>query len=165
MSGLRFRAEAGVPFGGTPVYRRSEYSFDFEPASRDELTALTSEAGVTSIVVETLQIEVNAFDGEALHVWGYHPAADWSAHSLLPVDPRPGAVFIADDQAFISGVSIGLAEVGEWTTAHDEKSGWVRVTPDLAVDDEQVVLIATGTCLGLIGDQLNSIWVRPRFEA
>ena len=164
MTELRFEVKPGAPFPGSPVYSRSEHSFDFEPASREQLREITFEDGVTSVVVETLQIEINVRDGRALHVWGYHPATNWSAQSLSPPSVHAGEVFVVDDRAFISGVSIGLAEIGEWSTGFDEASGWVRVAPDLNIDDEQVVLIATDTCLGLIGDKLNSIWVRPTFE-
>ena len=164
MKKLLFKVAPGIALPGLPVYSRSEYSFNFEAASTEQLQELSAGEGVTSISVETLQIEINVHDGRALHVWGYHPDSSWSSHQLSPPHARAGEVFLVSNQEFISGVSIGLAEIGEWSTGFDAASGWVRVTPDLNSDDEQIILIATDTCLGLVADQLNSIWLRPTFE-
>ena len=117
-----------------------------------------------SVSIGRLQIEVAIGGGLAFYVWGLHPALNWSTGRATPRDPSPGVVAICEEDAFMSGVSVKLAAAGEWSTTYDEISGWVCVTPDPTREDEQVVLIATGTCLGLVGDQLNSVWVRPTLE-
>ena len=57
-----------------------------------------------------------------------------------------------------------IADVLDWVTVHDNVTGWLRVAPRKSVDDDQLVLIATDTILGIRGHRLNSVWLRPRFE-
>lgn len=66
-------------------------------------------------------------------------------------------------QELVAGAGIVVAKVGEWATTYDHSSGWVHVAAEATNDDEQV-LIASDTILGLRSDALNSVWLHPTFE-
>jgi hypothetical protein len=164
MRSLRFQTQMGTPTPGTLEYSYHEYSFHFEPSSWNLFRKEVLDDGAASLLIGTLQLEVALSTGVFLFVSGYHPWVSWVEKSIVPPDPRPGAVFVVADREFTDGAAVRLTAVGEWTTAYDRSSGWVRVTADLESEDEQVVLIAEGTSLGLIGDQLNSVWLHPIFD-
>lgn len=160
---MRFNAKPGVPTPGRPIYRSWEYSLGFDAGVPDTISDRVATGGVASVVVRTLQIDVAVESGEALFVWGYHPHTNWREGPAVPVDPQPGAVVVTMDGPFLADVGYTIPGSDSWATVHDPKSGWLRVRSADGAEDEQVVLIAEETGLGLIGDQVNSIWVRPDF--
>lgn len=163
MSQMRFEVTERESLPGSVIYRCDEDSFEFDEASPDLLMQRAGDAGVTSLIVEYLRIDVAVEGGVGLFVWGYHPRSIWTTGVAAPARLRPGSVSAAADGVFTPGVSERLVEAGEWNTVFDSQSGWVRVTADLNSQDDQIVEIADQTGLGLIGDQLNSIWLRPTF--
>ncbi len=162
MSKFAFAVRRGPILKGEAQYVTAESSFDFErgtPTGVDD----GGLAGFTSLLVGTLQIEVDIERRTALHVWGYHPRETWVFGVAVPSPFHSDEVVITSDNNLIPGVSLALAEIGEWTTTYDKNSGWVYVCANPLLKDDQTVLIATNTLLGLIGDSLNSIWIKPVF--
>jgi hypothetical protein len=160
---MEFATSVGTAISGEPVYDRAEYSFRFENQRPSEFQDVGLAGERTSLAIGTLQIEVNATSGVALYVWGYLPWFGWLREALVPPDFQPGIVTAHADGGFTEGVARRLAYVGEWTTVFDEETGYVRVSREPSRIDDQTVLIATRTCLGLVGHELNSVWVRPTF--
>jgi hypothetical protein len=162
VSPLRFEPDTGTALGGSLVFSEGEHSFRFEPGSVVDLSDRTGDAGATSASVGTLQIELDVKSGVVLFVWGLHPRTLWATGSALPSDPREGTVRVVPPSSLVSGVALNLASVGEWETVQDPSTGWIRVRRDEAPDDEEV-LVATGTILGLASGRLNSVWLQPVF--
>jgi hypothetical protein len=160
---VRFNVKPGVPTAGRPIFRYSEYSLGFEVRLPERIGSRVALGGVASALVRTLQIDLAVKSGEALFVWGYHPQMNWREGLAVPTDPQPGAVVITMGEPFLADTGYEIPGSHSWNTVHDRTSGWLRVRADDGADDERVVLIADETCLGLIGHQLNSIWVHPTF--
>jgi hypothetical protein len=111
---------SGRGLQGRLVYRRSEHSFDFEPAHP------VSSSTTTSLQYGTLQMEVMLPSGIAQYVWGYHPQESWDQGVVVvPVAPR-GLIEVRDSDLMREGVSTAKIKVGEWHTINDLGSGWLR---------------------------------------
>jgi hypothetical protein len=78
-------------------------------------------------------------------------------HNCAPTRARDGLVRVASNTGFQRGVSALVVEVGAWLTTYDSDSGWVWVGARPQVDDDDQVLIATDTVLGLRSGHLNSV--------
>ena len=152
----------GVPLEGSLEFDETEHSFRFTPASPLDLADRVDGGGLTSLSIGTLQIELAVATGSLLFVWGLHPHASWSERSIGSPQAASGLVRVARREIFAPGVTLGIADVGVWSTSFDAETGWVRASAAGRPDDTQV-LIATDTVLGLRGGHLNSIWLRPEF--
>ena len=164
MSEPRFIVDQGDPLAGRLVYSDMEHSFRFEVASPADLEDRSGELGRTSVAIGTLQVELDIASGRSLFVWGLHPRRRWDTSSAFPQRIRAGVVRLAGGTELVRGVTVSIAEVGDWLTTYDEESGWVRVGARAHVDDDEQVLIATDTVLGLRAGLLSSIWLRPDLE-
>jgi hypothetical protein len=163
MSGINFATGPGRPQDGAAQYIEADGSFDFDKGLSSSVGYAIGSEGVTSLLVGTLQIEIDVEYRTALHVWGYHPREAWMLGQAVPPQYRDGIVMISAPTKLIPGVSLGVAEIGEWTTTFDARSGWVAVRADPGQENDQTILIASGTLLGFIGESLNSIWIKPVF--
>lgn len=162
---MRFDVQPGVPTAGQPIFRYSEYSLGFDVRVPGDISDRVGKGGVASAVVRTLQIDIAVESGAALFIWGYHPHINWQQAPVVPLNPQPGVVVVTMDEPFLADVGYRIPGSDSWTTVQDPVSGWLRVRAEHGVEDEQVVLIAQETGLGLVRDQLNSIWVRPTFAS
>lgn len=157
-----FIAHAGDELEGSLVYVATDYSFRFDPGSPVALAERTGDLGVTSLAVGTLQIEVGVGSHLVLFVWGLHPRTRWAEGHLPDPAFRRGIVEVLYDPGLQRGVTVGLADVGVWSTVYDPRSGWVRVAASDALREDDHVLVSTGVVLGLRGDgDLCSIWLHP----
>jgi hypothetical protein len=152
----------GDALEGSLEFDEMEHSFRFTPASPMDLAERVDGDGLTSLLIGTLQVEVAVATGTLLFVWGLHPRASWSERSIGSPTAASGLVRVARREILASGVSLGIADVGVWSTSFDAETGWVRASATDEPDDTQV-LIATDTVLGLRGRHLNSIWLCPEF--
>lgn len=151
-----------TPLKGRLVYRSAEYSFDFDPEPRSEVVRRTGGEGVTSILIGTLQIEVAIKTGLALFVWGYHVhPSRWQRRSLPSISPQAGGIKVLLDEEPVAGVSLPLAEVGQWNTTYDPDTRWVCVTSDYADYPDEYVEFADNTVAGIAEGRLLSLWLRP----
>lgn len=151
-----------VPLEGELVYRAYESSFDFQVGSQLELARRAGSKGTTSLLIGTLQIEVGIETGAALFVWGLHShSSQWRLDMLSRPSAQRGCVKVVFIRELTRGVSQGLAEVGEWQTTYDSKTGWVCVSSNEHDVAESYVEFAEDTIAGLLNDGLVSIWLRP----
>lgn len=141
---------------GELVYDYAEYSFRFE---RPRLES--TEAGVTSLLLGTLQIEVDVAMRRILFFWGLHPYTRWKDGPAAPGKVLEGDVIVHTDTGLKTGISHAVAEVGEWATTYDSTTGWVHVHPPDWYDDKVQVEVAPGCLVGLQGEALSSVWLKP----
>ncbi|GAA4206359.1 hypothetical protein GCM10022252_68360 [Streptosporangium oxazolinicum] len=152
----------GAPLAGTLKYLNDEYSFIFEPLHLPEL-AHRSSGGVTSVTIDTLQIEVGVESKEALYVWGFHPKNRW-INSDLPIPKRtPGAVIFDIKHDLKAGISIPISNAESWRTEYDSSNDWLRVSFGISAD-EHLIEIADGILLGEESGELTSVWLNPIFD-
>lgn len=149
---------------GRLEYRTADFSFLFTPASQSDYYWRLFELGGAILSVGTLELEVDVDSGVIRYADGYHPCTQWHAGSVSPGEYREGTVRVIDRQQLISGVAWSVAPVGVWRTVYDRISGWLRISSE-ATDDDERVLIASGTVLGLADGTLNSVWLHPEFES
>lgn len=160
---LPMTRELGDALEGWLCYDESEHSFRFTAGSPLDVADRAGAGGQTSLSIGTLQIEVGVSTGIVLFVWGLHPRAQWRVRSIGAPRAEPGVVRVLCPEHLRTGVSVGISEVGSWSTVYDPGAGWVRVSPGEETDDEQV-LIASDTVVGLRRGHLSSVWLRPDFE-
>ena len=159
---MRFSYIPGQALSGVLTYSEEEYSFRFDVDSVDDLAARIGHAGQASVLIGSLQLEVAARSGEVLFVWGLHPRVRWVEGRVSAPPTESGNVRL--DADFSPGVSISLVPIGEWITAFDPRTGWLRVTDDQNLDDHLVVEVASGILLGERLGVLSSIWLHPRID-
>ncbi|WP_411574095.1 hypothetical protein [Streptomyces fradiae] len=161
---LRFRAAPGSALRGSLTYARSEHSFLYEADDPGDLACRAGSSGVTSLVVDTLQLEVGVETGQALYIWGYHPAGQWESTSLSLPEAAPGELLVTADEGLEEAVSVPLPG-GDWRTRFDPDQGIVHVARTSQADDVvRHVRIADGVIVGLAGDSVRDFWLRPVFE-
>ncbi|MFE9882715.1 hypothetical protein [Streptomyces sp. NPDC005784] len=158
----KFTAEAANPLAGTLRYSESDRGFNFQLRNFDELAGLVGERGSTSLVADTLQLEVAVDTGCALYVWGYLPKESWRRADLKLPSSVSGRVTVElDDPPLEEGISVSIAR-SNWEVLFDEGSGLVQVVRDRKILEE-LVEIADGVHLGLSGTRMNSFWLSPEF--
>jgi hypothetical protein len=160
---LRVHISNGRRIGGILYYTESEYSFRFASSSPADLAIDAGSKGTTSIAIGTFQIEVGVETRRALFGWGLHPCAKWLNARLNPPKAREGHILIDAAYTLKPGVTLEVAPAGAWSTTYDPELGWIRLAADDHHDDETIE-IATSTLLGVLDNQLHSIWVNPIFE-
>jgi hypothetical protein len=158
---MRFSLRSGVPIEGVLTYSDSEYGFSFSARDGEALGERLGSGGVTSVVIGTLQLEVDIQSREILFPWGYFPNVRRAVASLSPPRSIEGRVSISSDEHFEPGVSLEIPG-NEWQDSYDPSSGWVAIRLN-AASDATFVQIADGTILGIDNGNLVSVWLKPVF--
>ncbi|MFF0361514.1 MULTISPECIES: hypothetical protein [Streptomyces] len=158
---MKFSIQGGPPLEGVLAYDESEYGFSFSAQSGDSLSERLGSEGVASVLVGTLQLEVDIESREVLFAWGYFPNVRGFVAELSAPQFTPGRVFISSDHSFEPGVSFEVPGDG-WRVSYDPSSGWVFIRLNDATD-AAFVQIASGTVLGINNGGLVSLWLSPVF--
>ena len=153
-----------APLSGLLRYVEPEHSFNFDAGSPADLQRRTGRAGVTSMSIGTLQLEVGIESGLVLFAWGLHPSISWNRESIGRPHTVPGGLRVESELPLQRGVSLALAPVGAWVTSFDEASGWVRISQDPNHASAVEVAVATGVALGVTDGRLDAVWLEPIFE-
>jgi hypothetical protein len=158
---MKFSIQDGYRLEGVLTYSESEYGFSFSAQSGESLSERLGSEGVASVLIGTLQLEVDIESREVLFAWGYFPNVRAVAVELIAPRFNPGRVFISSDHSFEPGVSFEVPG-DRWRVSHDPSSGWVAIRLSDAADAE-FVQIASGTVLGVKDGDLVSVWLNPVF--
>lgn len=142
-------------------YVSSEASLSFEIADM-ELYADRCLEGVSSIVIDTLQIEVGLPRYDALYVWGYYPQSSWQISNLPEPVSTPGLIKLTGCM-LEPGISDSVPNGNLWRTEYDPNKGWVRIAPESGATDD-LTEIADGVLLGEDHGVLSSVWLQPVIE-
>lgn len=158
---MKFSIQDGSPLEGVLAYDESEYGFSFSAQSGESLSERLGSEGVASVLIGTLQLEVDIESREVLFAWGYFPNVRGGVAELSVPRFIPGRVFISPDHPFEPGVSFEVP--GErWRVSYEPSSGWVAIRLNDATD-AKFVQIASGTVLGIENGDLVSVWINPVF--
>jgi hypothetical protein len=161
----RFVARLGIPLAGSLAYSVGDMSFSFRPKNAADLARRVGDEGLTSLVADSIQLEVAVATGEVLYVWGYLPRRSWRQASLQFPGATYGVVRVElEDPPLEEAVSVSIART-EWAAYFDESSGYVRLIRADPGRVEILYQVAEGVFLGLSGDLLNSIWLKPQMVA
>ncbi|MGW0606262.1 hypothetical protein [Streptomyces sp. NPDC002640] len=158
---MRFSVQEGPPLEGVLVYTESEYGFSFRARDGEALGARLGSQGVTSVVIGTLQLEVDIESGEVLFAWGYLPNVRSVVAETEPPRAVAGRVLVSPEERFDHGISVRVPG-DDWRVTHDPSSGTVAVRLN-GDSGATFVRIADGTVLGLDGGHLVSVWLTPLF--
>lgn len=149
---------------GDPIYLRNDHAFDFLPADAAAVRQHAGKLGTTSVVLDTLQLDVGIETGLCLWVHGYSPTTGWNLRSVVPPPSQAGGLRCSAEDGLRQGVSI-RAMVGKPSVYFDTSSGWFCAAATQAwprVDGERAVQIATDTLALVSPDELLALFVRPR---
>ncbi|GGS45181.1 hypothetical protein AB0E75_23150 [Streptomyces griseoviridis] len=157
-----FTRRDGNHLAGVLVYDDSEYGFSFNARSAAALGERLGSKGVASILIDTLQLEVDIESGEILFAWGYFPNVRSEVSELRVPAITSGRVVISSEDIFDPGVSYEVPG-SRWRTLYDPSSGWVAICTREAVDAD-FVEVAEGVVLGIERGGLASVWLKPVFR-
>jgi hypothetical protein len=131
------------------IYRAQEFSFDVVP----------SQSGVTSILVNDLNLEVDETD-QVRSIWGICPFHLWKSTELSPPNAQFGDVTVLSEAPLLPGVSVQLNKNHAWPTYVDTISGWVFVGS--TERQVQSAKILSGFILSFDPlEELSGIWLKP----
>lgn len=159
---ISFQSVSGTPLAGVLRYSRTDMGFSFEAASLPDLAMRAGSQGMSSLVIDTLQLEVGVETGQILYAWGYCPESSWLPAVLEPPVYSDARITVKVDPPLEESISVSISRT-PWKIQVDRDSEWVLISPSEATG-ERVVKIADGILLGLVEAKLNSIWLCPRFE-
>jgi len=158
---IKFRAIPGTDiFSGTLNHDNIEFDFVFpNNARRNAVTA-------PLIIAEVLSLEFDIKSGRVLYVWGYGPNSSWKAGDVHKPTPTSGSVFVNLDSILAdnaslpvdSSVGIPLSPLDKAELVFDKKTGWFRVGEG---NTESLIQIADGIILGIEGDRLTTVLLKP----
>lgn len=157
---VEVRISPGEPLAGQLLYRVSEYSFMFQVADHAEAHRRAGSEGVTSLVADTLQLEVGVETGQLLFAWGYLPASSWSRVVLERPRFVPGVLELKALDDLEPGASLSISRGADWKAEFDRSIGWLRVAT-LGAASDAAVQIADGVVIGVREDEIAEIWLRP----
>ncbi|XTZ17758.1 hypothetical protein ACQSSU_10490 [Micromonospora echinospora] len=156
------RFEDGGALSGRLFFRAAEHSFSYEAADEADLERRTGSEGVTSLVADTLQIEVGVETGQLIFAWGYLPANSWSRTPLPQPEVLPGVLRLVSGEDLEPGVSLSISRNSHWKAEFDQSAGCVRVSAEYETHPI-VVKIADGVAVGVQNGAISSIWLWPEF--
>jgi hypothetical protein len=156
---------------GTLAYLVAECSFCFTetpvegpPPPPDPWYIIPPARGQVMLTLDTLGIAVNITQHTLRYVEGYHPHGSWV---LDDIDddwtPEHGELTVSGLEDLNPGTGYGVLERTDWHTRYDPRRGLVHVHHNADEDDIRVA-IADGTVVGVRKQQVNSVWLRPRFD-
>jgi hypothetical protein len=150
---------------GKHIYRRTDYAFDFLPASKEELGRLIGRSGTASVSIHELQLEMDVETGRLLYAWGYCPWFTWRETNLtLGKQVVDGAVFVLGHD-LDTGEHRHIPPVeGDWRIMYSCSSGWVAAVSTKEIETDALVRISDGCILGFKGSDLNMLWIHPETE-
>jgi len=149
---------------GDLIYVEHEHSVDFIPVSESELIERSPTRGGTSILLGTLQIEVDIPSATLLYPWGQFPRGHWKKARIEPTGFGEGGIRIAntEDLELKPAVSLEVWPEDECSTLFDPTTGWLCVTTK-KFEGLKLVEFARGAVIGLDGNEMNALWLKPHF--
>lgn len=160
---MRVSTVPGQPIEGFLLYRLDDHAFDFVLGGSTEADEVIGLLGTTSLLVGTLQIEVDIETGRLLYVWGYSPKAGWRVQQDVWVPHADPAVARVLDVELEPGISLTVAEAHETECVYDPPSGVVRAQAADASPDA-AIRIAAGVDLLLEKGALVGVVLHPHFD-
>ncbi len=153
--------EYSPPIAGQVVYDSDEYSLRFTPDSPIQVARRSGTAGVTSLAIGTLQVEVACETRVLLYVWGLHPRGLWQDEALVIPKMRSGTIRISEPVDLVAAVSLRMPGSEDWRSSYDLSSGWLRIGRCCRECEDHCIMVATDTAFGISSGELMSIWLRP----
>lgn len=149
---------------GQLVYRMQEHSFDFEVESYTLLQERMGQGGTTSLLIESVQIEVGVTTGFLLFVWGYYPRFTWINDHLSPPLSKMGSIHGQLNPPFEEGVAVPLTPMKSWTTKYDAATGWICIRADTSTKSGVAIEFATNVIAVVEETAFHELWLHPTFE-
>lgn len=143
-------------FGGVLVYREGDHAFDFRPSDPGAAGSAT-----TSLLIGTVQVEVDTQSGRLLFAWGYSPAQGWQRSSPFdPLSHKRGEAVLSGAAELRPGVSVPLVDASDVRRLVDPHAGVVRVVQP-GVSLTRMFTIASGVGLLFAGPRLVGVQLSP----
>jgi hypothetical protein len=151
-----------APLSGRLEYVEAKERFEFEIDDDAEFDKRVGSAGSTAMLLGLVDVMISVEFQTLLCVWGHGAREFWLESTL-------GVPAFVDRQIQLTNFlplspDVRLQEIdsGRLAFAFDSKNGWLRIScKDRA--SKTFVRIADGVAIGLDGDRLASLWLRPTF--
>ena len=150
---MKFRVDLSKPKNkGIVTYNKAEHSFDFQPLKSAD----------TSILVDYINIDINASSKELRQVWGFCTWEGWQKKELHLPNYSSGAILY--EAKLIPGVSERIPDSENWAKYYDEASGWVCIGEERTQTNDIAVEFADHTIAVLQDGNLKALWIKPVWE-
>lgn len=153
---LNIERRTGPVFAGALVYRVEDHAFDF-----DEYPSEAAGGPRMSLLIGTVQIEVDVATRRLLFAWGYSPSQAWCPSSVPAVERTPGRAYVPAELELRPGMSHTIVQESEVLSKVDAQRQVVQFLRDSASPQRSceiapgVGLLVTGS--GLIGVELAPV--------
>jgi hypothetical protein len=135
------------------IYLPDEYSFSADPQP---------SGGVTSILVNDLQLEIDDF-GRLLYVWGLCPHTSWLPSEEEPPEYVQGLLIVDNEKILIPGISHRLTGNTRWPVFANANTGWICIRDSAWKGDLSKAVEFGPGCVAVLRDQqLVALWLHPR---
>lgn len=147
--------QPGQVFAGALVYRAEDHAFDF-----DEYPSEAAEGPRTSLLIGTIQVEVDVATRRLLFVWGYSPSAGWCQSPVRPVEGAAGRAYVPLGMELRPGMSQEVVQQSELRSKVDPERHVVQVLRDATVPQSSCE-IAPGVGLLFADSELVGVELAP----
>ncbi len=146
----RFETEESAnTVNSKPIYRKKEYSFDFEPTGSCDIY----------LVVNYLQIGFGLDNNYLKEVWGFCPYMGWIEKRLfLPVYSK-GHVILKHN--IETGSIVRMGGHNEWSIYYDKTTGWVCAGEYRGDSEATAIEFAKDAIAVVRENELIAIWLKP----
>jgi hypothetical protein len=151
----RFRIGDDTRVTGRLSYVPEVLSLDFEA---QDLEYQKPERELSLVVAETLQLLVKMPEKRVLYAFGYLPPSKIEVERLKIPRFAEGSIFVEEEiSEDEEGIGYGTT-LSEATPRLDVATGWICIGDD---NLGEVILVADSVGIGLLGESLVSVWLRP----
>lgn len=138
---------------GTPIYRKSEQSFDFEPWGNSDFSLMLGSS--------CIGLEINLNNKRLLYLSGLSPIKTWKKDKVVLPNFKKGALFIENSEDYAPGT--GIETNNQFTAFYDKKTGWICFHSERLPEYDNCIMFANNTIAALSNNVIVSIWIKPKF--
>lgn len=135
-----------------------QYQFDKRTSSITPLE-IPSRTGITSVLVNDLQIEIDE-DGRALYFWGlFLPLSKCVASTIQFSTIKRKSIFFVDDSSWLPGISKRINSA-RWCCYIDRSCSMLGVVEQSLFEDSEIFEFNNNSFIGIKNGGLASIWLQ-----
>lgn len=138
---------------GTPIYRKSEQSFDFEPYISSDFSLMLGTSYTS--------LEINLSEKKVMYLSGLSPTKTWIRKKVILPQFKKGTLYIEDLEDCLPGM--GIETNNKFSTNYDKETGWIFFYSSDVMEYKQCVMFAHNIIVALNNDIVSALWIKPNF--
>jgi hypothetical protein len=144
------------PVPGRLTYQIDSWSFYYE-----EHTCWVPTVDLSTLLIGTLEIEVNLDTNICVYVDGYHHYVTWQLSPLCGPERVPGILKVHTNEPLLCGHGYPIEDMVPDVRWFDPATGWCCVGNKERPTESQAVEFATGCVAVVKNRRLISLWLKP----